>query len=142
MLKTFSIVPYHPSEYSFSDIKDLMSLCLHKPNKKKIQQALKIYQKNHHLYLGILEGTIMALVGYDVLDNKCKILHLAVRPDFQKQGIAKWMIEWMSYQYNRLEAETDNEALGFYQKVGFSVEYLGEIYPGTARYRCFKQGES
>ena len=35
-----------------------------------------------------------------------------------------------------LVAETDADAIGFYQCCGFAVESLGELYPGVERFRC------
>ena len=36
----------------------------------------------------------------------------------------------------QLTAETDADAVGFYQRCGFEVESLGELYPGAERFRC------
>jgi ribosomal protein S18 acetylase RimI-like enzyme len=39
-----------------------------------------------------------------------------------------------------LEAETDGDAVGFYRRIGFGIESLGEKYPGRARFRCVLHG--
>jgi hypothetical protein len=33
-------------------------------------------------------------------------------------------------------AETDEEAADFYRNIGFTVESLGEKYPGIERFKC------
>ena len=35
-----------------------------------------------------------------------------------------------------LGAETDQASVGFYQALGFTVESLGEKYPGVKRFRA------
>lgn len=32
--------------------------------------------------------------------------------------------------------ETDQEAVGFYQSLGFNIKSLGEKYPGVERFWC------
>ncbi|PSC77189.1 N-acetyltransferase, partial [Mammaliicoccus sciuri] len=39
----------------------------------------------------------------------------------------------------KLVAETDNDAVGFYIKLGFKIISLGEKYPGIIRYKCIKE---
>lgn len=36
----------------------------------------------------------------------------------------------------KIIAETDMDAVGFYRRYGFSIEALGEKYPGVERYKC------
>ncbi len=38
--------------------------------------------------------------------------------------------------FDCLEAETDEDAVGFYIKCGFIVTSLGEVHPNTERFRC------
>jgi ribosomal protein S18 acetylase RimI-like enzyme len=33
-------------------------------------------------------------------------------------------------------AETDEEAVEFYRNIGFSIQSLGEKYPGVDRFKC------
>jgi predicted GNAT family N-acyltransferase len=33
-------------------------------------------------------------------------------------------------------AETDEEAVEFYRNIGFSIQSLGEKYPGVERFKC------
>lgn len=37
----------------------------------------------------------------------------------------------------KIQAETDQEAVGFYRKAGFVITSLGEKYPGVERFSCF-----
>lgn len=41
-----------------------------------------------------------------------------------------------------IEAETDDDAVGFYRSCGFAVESLGEKYPGVERFRCRRANDA
>ncbi|HEV2591498.1 MAG TPA: hypothetical protein VGU02_06345 [Gaiellaceae bacterium] len=38
-----------------------------------------------------------------------------------------------------VEAETDADAVGFYEEVGFTVTGLGESYPGSSAFGAFER---
>jgi len=61
-----------------------------------------------------------------------------VIPELRLRGIAKEMIDCVidKHKIKTLFAETDMDAVGFYRKCGFSINSLGEKYPGTERYKC------
>ena len=85
------------------------------------------------------DGSLAACAGMDLSDpEKVVLQHLAVNPAHRGQGFGKKMIlELMEqYQIKQLEAETDDDAVGFYRKCGFTISDLGEKYPGTKRYHC------
>jgi len=56
----------------------------------------------------------------------------------RKQGIGRKTIEPVrqSFGARSLIAETDREAVGFYERCGFTIESMGECYPGVERFRC------
>lgn len=66
------------------------------------------------------------------------ILHLAVSSSYQGQKIASKMIDFImeTVHPTKITAETDNEAVGFYQKYGFEIRSLGEKYPAVERFHC------
>ncbi|ETE89388.1 acetyltransferase [Bacillus thuringiensis serovar aizawai str. Leapi01] len=43
------------------------------------------------------------------------------------------------YQLTYIEAETDDEAVEFYKRIGFQVKSLGEKYPGIERFHCYME---
>jgi len=40
------------------------------------------------------------------------------------------------YAFMSLEAETDADAVSFYERCGFAITSLGERFPGIERFRC------
>jgi ribosomal protein S18 acetylase RimI-like enzyme len=136
MPNSFSIILYNPARHSLAEIKSLMMHCVYHPTNEKLDHLLHQYLIHSHLYLGIIEDNIVALLGCQLSEHRCKILHLAVSPLYRRRGIARQLIESIDRAW--IEAETDDEAVNFYQACGFTIEMLGELYPGTRRYRCCK----
>lgn len=139
---------YQPTIHPEEDVKSLVALCSYNPTEERLARILMEYKetKERQLYLGIFEGKIIGCIGCRLLEDAkgIEILHLALNPDFRHRGFATQMIKQLPEQVgcNYVEAQTDNESLGFYKANGFSVENLGEVYPGTFRYKCFKTVEN
>ncbi len=67
------------------------------------------------------------------------ITHIAVSAKYRQQGIGSQMVGDMVKKFPALYwiAETDEDALGFYQSVGFTAQVLVNQPPGfPIRYRC------
>jgi len=66
------------------------------------------------------------------------IRHIVVHREWRGKGIGRRMFQEIlaRYQPREVLAETHREAVGFYRSLGFSVESLGEKYPGTERFLC------
>lgn len=71
-------------------------------------------------------------------NDNIEILDIAVLKESQKQGIGHRMIKCIKESYKPISilAETDDDAVDFYRKIGFKVQSLGERYPGIIRYEC------
>ncbi len=69
-----------------------------------------------------------------------EITHIAVLRQHRHQHLGTQMIGVLTLIHRGLEfiAYTDDDAVGFYRKMGFHVESLGEVYPGRLRYRCIR----
>ena len=70
--------------------------------------------------------------------RSAEITHIAVTPERRRTGLGQAMVQEL-VAMGRLEkvvAETDRDAVGFYIRCGFMVESLGEKYPGVERFRC------
>lgn len=72
-----------------------------------------------------------------------EILHLAVDAPYRGRGWGRTAVRHLGtavYPDRSLMAETDQDAVGFYARLGFSIEPLGEKYPGRERFRCILGG--
>ena len=102
----------------------------HRAEKYTADSIVKAYAcKNSEKYIGI--------VIFKTENGAAKILDIAVRPQYRKKGIDKSLIDFIFNQFSidTIIAETDNDAIGFYQKCGFTITSVGAVC-ATERYFC------
>lgn len=123
------------------EVRELLAVCM-MPDEAKIARELAHYAEadERELWGYALYGKPAGLLGV-----RCRtaehavLLHVAVQPADQGGGIGRRMIEqWLKIhpRVQRLEAETDRDAVGFYRALGFRATSLGEKYPGVERFSC------
>ncbi|EEL50396.1 MULTISPECIES: GNAT family N-acetyltransferase [Bacillus cereus group] len=108
------------------------------PQEANIQKAIKFYGENKNAILYSYQEH--GCIGIELMkENKARICHIAVSPNSRYQGIASVMIKKVIHMHELIytEAETDNDAVGFYKKCGFTITSLGEKYPGVERFHCY-----
>ena len=84
-------------------------------------------------------GKFTGCIGIEILKvDECEIKHIAVDPTERDKGFGTYMINFVCEKYNfkKITAETDFEAVNFYRNYGFTVSSLGEKYPGIERFKC------
>jgi ribosomal protein S18 acetylase RimI-like enzyme len=66
------------------------------------------------------------------------IHHIVVQPEWRGRGLGSALIRDGERQLglSRISAETDRDAVAFYERTGFQVTNLGEKYPGVERFYC------
>lgn len=108
------------------------------------QQAATEYEQyiasdSHHLLGFAADGVVIGCIGVrEITPGEWEIRHIAVAPFARQKGYGKAMIQTIQDKWGPdiLYAETDQEAVGFYQSIGFHVKSLGEKYPGVERFSC------
>lgn len=110
-------------------------------NRAALERATLAYRRDAGLSLyGVRRGEMLAgLIGLEAASKpEIVIRHIVVHPAHQGKGIGRALIGavWEMQRPARLVAETDATAVGFYRRCGFRVASLGEVYPGTERFRC------
>ncbi|MCA0969004.1 GNAT family N-acetyltransferase [Halobacillus litoralis] len=109
----------------------------------KAEAALKRYitYPDQRLYAVRASNQTIGCVGIKIEKGGAVIIqHIAVRSSYRQQGIGKEMIDYLKQGlFSAIQAETDNDAVHFYQKQGFQVTSLGEKYPGVERFLCVWQ---
>lgn len=85
-----------------------------------------------------LVGVIVWHAGGELLT----IGAIGVATGHRRAGVAAQLIRDAGRRSgcSRIEAETDDDAVAFYRAAGFTIEPLGERYPGVQRYRCVRAG--
>ncbi|MBL1226249.1 GNAT family N-acetyltransferase [Enterococcus sp. BWR-S5] len=107
----------------------------------KAEAAMDEYLRfpNRELYVKCCDNVIKGCIGIDISDEKfLTITHIAVLRAYQGQGVASEMISFVEkiYKPTKIIAETDSEAVVFYEKCGFEINSLGEKYPNVERFKC------
>jgi ribosomal protein S18 acetylase RimI-like enzyme len=127
----------HPRELEAPDMVRLLSLSIYDP--ARAPQVAASYAREARRLIGAWEGPVLAgLIGLEVRDAEVEVLHLAVRKDLRGRNIGRRLLTHAAALFRSLPLglETDRGGVPFYEKCGFSVEPLGEKYPGTERFRC------
>ena len=108
---------------STSKVRDEYDLYVHNP-----QRILYGYETN---------GFLVGCIGIEIIDpDECEIKHIAVAEEQRARGIGKKMINYINREYKSIIAETDEDAVVFYEEYGFTVLSLGAVYPGVERFNC------
>ncbi len=125
------------------ELRDLVEQLEYPPEirARKTGEIIKEYQEHpDQLILGAeANGELVGFIGLRRGPPSAAVIrHLAVRRDHRGEGVARQAIRRICeiYQFREVSAETDRDAVGFYRRVGFAVESLGEKYPGTERFLC------
>jgi ribosomal protein S18 acetylase RimI-like enzyme len=92
------------------------------------------------LYGWMDDGNLIGCVGMEVRPEGATIRSLSVDASHRGRGVGRSMVE-AALQRTPVpwfDAETDTDAVGFYERLGFTVVSLGERYPGVERFRCVR----
>ncbi|MEE8338474.1 MAG: GNAT family N-acetyltransferase [Dehalococcoidia bacterium] len=84
---------------------------------------------------------LVGVIGLELRrEGNGTIRHIAVVPESRLQAIGRRMIQLAEslHALSAVDAETDADAVGFYEACGFSIESLGELYRGVERFRCVR----
>jgi ribosomal protein S18 acetylase RimI-like enzyme len=122
-------------------VRSLLALSIGYPTPTKVTAAGEQYrQDDRRVLLGFeRNGVLVGYAGIELVGPSEAILwNIAVIPAQQRQGIGRAIVTYVRDRFapGRLVAETDRNAVGFYLACGFTIESLGERYPGTERFRC------
>ena len=107
------------------DILKLLAPSVYNPTEERLLNRAKKYQEdeNTNIYVYKEDGEYKAIVIFKIANNSAAILDIAVKPEYQGQGIGSKLIDFIFNSFNaqNITAETDDDAIGFYKKYGFTV---------------------
>ncbi|CEN31196.1 ribosomal-protein-alanine acetyltransferase [[Clostridium] sordellii] len=112
-----------------------------KPTKEKLIKRANYYESKAGIvsYGYIYDDVILGLIVLDKTSNdEMIILDIAVRKDKQKLGIGSELLNYVICEFKPriLVTETDDDAVGFYEKKQFEIVNLGRKYLNISRYEC------
>ncbi|HWT76996.1 MAG TPA: GNAT family N-acetyltransferase [Mobilitalea sp.] len=126
-------------------IKDLLSVLaesVYNPTEERLNKKAENYINNLStaIFAAKSNKTYTGVIILDISNIKRVIIHnIAVNKSYQKSGIGSSLINHCidTFQPDEIIAETDDDAVGFYKKLGFDIVSLGDKYgAGITRYEC------
>lgn len=121
------------------DILKLLAPSVYNPTEERLLNRAKKYQEdeNSNIYAYKHNGQYKGIVIFKIANNSSTIFDIAVKPEYQGQGIGSKLIDFIFNSFNtqNITAETDNDAIGFYKKYGFIVADT-KVEFDTKRYVC------
>ena len=124
---------------SDSAILDLLAPSVFNPTSEQLLSRAKKYQADDtvKVYAYSESGKYKGIVVFEIKDNTAEILDIAVKPGCKGKGIGSRLIDYIfsKFQVNKITAETDDDAIGFYKTYGFTVAGTKDVFDNK-RYIC------
>ncbi len=124
---------------SNEDVLKILKNSHYNPTKEKLLKLTENYHKNQDIssFASFNSDKISGIIVVQKINNEnYEIIDISVDKDYQKQGIASKLIDYITEKLNikTLFAETDDDAVGFYKKYGFKAEIIKN--KKYTRYKC------
>ena len=133
-----SDAPWLLSEEAFL----LYASCMYRPTYEdfKIQMEGFLNDPSVSIFVCENQGEKTGMMVLKYSDAVAEIIGVAVPEKLRRQGIGNHMIQFVmeSEGLDRIEAQTDDDSVGFYRKCGFAEERTVVDYPdgSVIRYNC------
>jgi len=102
----------------------VLALSVYEQSLARAQQKAQAYLQDDTLqfYGWVKNGIIFGICGFRLYEDKVEITHIAVDQTLQRGGIGRAMLNALRELYPLpLQAETDDDAVGFYRHCRFNV---------------------
>lgn len=109
-----------------------------------LDSIIRSFSDGLRLFASYRDGKLVGVIGIDAPAEDVEVItQIAVARASRQMGIGRAMIDdaMRDLSFRVLQAETDDDAVGFYRSCGFQVRSLGEKYPGVERYLCERQAD-
>ena len=117
--------------------------CMFMPTKEKFNKKIDLFLNDNSvkIFACLSQTKIVGIIVVSFTEQyKVEIVGIAVDLPARGKGIGSYMINQLVNNYSLLSvyAETDNDAVGFYQKNNFRITEFSEIYDSETviRYKC------
>ena len=120
----------------------LYASCMYQPRYENFKKQMEdlISDPSVRVYVCESQGKKTGMMVLRISDSVAEIIGIAVPEKLHRRGIGRNMIQFVlkSESLEKLEAQTDDDSVGFYRKCGFAVERIVVDYPdgSVVRYNC------
>lgn len=137
------IVLYNNNKWLFSQEAFLIySSCMYQPTYDDYRRIMEQFAAEPHIRIFVCEvnNREEGILVLDKRTSKSEIIGIAVSENCRHNGIGRYMIQQVMAleQLEDLFAQTDDDAVDFYRRCGFTVETEIKEYPNgiVNRYNC------
>ena len=120
----------------------LYAPCMYQPayDDFKIQMEELLNDHSVRVYVCEDRGKKSGIMVLKFSDSTAEIIGIATSEKLRSQGIGRHLLQFVmeSERLERINAQTDDDSVGFYRKCGFAVEKIIVDYPdgSIVRYNC------
>ena len=126
-------------ELTNEDILELLAPSVFNPTPERLLSRAEKYQAEDKVkaYAYSDNGKYKGIIVFKIKEQTAEILDIAVKSEYQGKGIGSMLIDYIFSKFvvNKIIAETDDDAIGFYKKYGFTVTDT-KVNHDTKRYVC------
>lgn len=119
----------------------LLAPSVFNPTPERLLTRAKKYQADDKtsIYAYSEDGEYKGIIVFKIKEQTAEILDIAVKPEYQGKGIGSMLIDYIfsKFAVSKIIAETDDDAIGFYKKYGFTVGDITVKFDAK-RYTCVK----
>ena len=119
---------------------DLLAYSMFHPTAEKMKERITSYQSSDiHIYACVKNEVYLGLIVYRLCDRIATILDIAVCKNARSHGIGTFLIDGLLRESNASQvlAETDDDAIGFYQKYGFKIADIKTMRDYKRYFCCY-----
>lgn len=105
-------------------VREILAACVFDSSPEGMAYKISKYQANPDmLFYGYqVNGELVGVCGFEEHESRVEIYHIAARESARGKGVGSAMITALQEKYRKaIEAETDDDAVGFYRKCGFET---------------------
>ena len=120
----------------------LYASCMYQPRYENFKKQMEdlINDPSVRVYVCKSRGEKTGIMVLRFSDSVAEIIGIAVSEKLRRHGIGRRMIQYVmkSEDLERINAQTDDDSIGFYRKCGFTEERILVDYPddSVVRYNC------
>ena len=122
---------------------EIYKYCMFMPTEEKFNKKTDLFLDDNSIkiFACFSQGEMVGVIVVSFEEqHKVEIIGIAVDLSARGKGVGSYMINQVVSDYCLLSvyAETDNDAVGFYQKNDFNITKFSENYDGEVviRYKC------
>ncbi|MFC2015265.1 GNAT family N-acetyltransferase [Chloroflexota bacterium] len=137
------IEEFTQDRHNLQEINDLLSMAMGNPTSVNLRRLMDEFYTSdgHAIFVATNDNKVVCVIGMDYTDKPLGVItQITVLPENRKQGVGNYLINHVTavLELTNIEAETDQDAVDFYNACGFKTKEIVSRYQGVRRFRCLK----